>query len=268
MSLIAASPEPVFFLVDLALYPRAHQQMFEVEDTPTYQLLYLQTPYRQHAQQGPLLTQPSTPRAQATAAQWVEQGVAIAIHADRPFTLLVDHLRSLTRIRRQKGPPALFRYADPRLYAGLESALSRDDITRLMGPARQMYGVAGGNAWSLESPSGQPYAPPGDDFMLTVAHEQAMQTWREGVFLQQLASEYALPVSCTATWLLQMKELALETEYARWEGCRILADSGHQSPLSPQQMDRLQDHAGPWQHMLSCLHELVTASPSVDKEMS
>ncbi len=224
MSLMSASREQVFYLTDLALHPQAQQQMFRVDDAPTYQLLYLQTPYRQHAGHGPLLILPSTTEAQAILARWVEQGVAIAIHSHDPFSALVEHWRGLTQVRRQEGAPALFRYADPRLYAGLESALSQADVARLLGPARLMHGVAAGHAWRLESP-GRLSPSSGDDFILTGTHERAIQAWREGVFSRQLAGEHGLPEACVTTWLGQMKELALSTEYAQWEGCRTLAEA-------------------------------------------
>lgn len=268
MSLMSASREQVFYLTDLALFPQAHRQMFEADDTPTYQLLYLQTAYRQHAMHGPLLILPSTPRAEAILARWVEQGVAIAIHSTASLASLVEHWRSLTQVRRQAGPPALFRYADPRLYAALEGALSQGDIARLLGPARLMHGVAAGHAWRLESPNSLAWAPSSDDFLLTFAHQQSMQAWREGVFSRQLAGEHALTEACVEAWLEQMQELALPTEYAQWEGCRTLAEAGCRLPLSPQQMDSLKRYAGSWQQRLAQLREQVATSHEADKVIS
>lgn len=268
MSLMSASPEQAFYLTDLALHPQAQQQMFQVDDAPTYQLLYLQTPYRQHAAHGPLLILPSTRDAQAVLARWVEQGVAIAIHSHHPFSALVEHWRGLTQVRRQDKPPALFRYADPRLYAGLKSALSQDDIARLLGPARLMQGVAADEAWHIESTESGPYVASSDDFMLTGAHEQALQGWRERVFAQQLARENALPEACVTTWLGQMKELAMPTEYAQWEGCRTLAEAGCSSPLTTAQIDTLKQQSGSWQQRLAQLHALAATPPDANEVIS
>ncbi|MGR2736895.1 DUF4123 domain-containing protein [Billgrantia sp. Q4P2] len=267
MSLMSASRELVFYLTDLALFPQAHRQMFEADDTPTYQLLYLQTAYGQHAMHGPLLILPSAPRAEDTLAGWVEQGVAIAIHSHSPFATLVDHWRGLTQVRRQEGPPALFRYADPRLYAGLEAALSPHEIARLLGPAHLIRGLAAGKVWCLEMPDSQlPFSS--EEFVLTMAHQRALQVWREGVFSQQLADEHGLSEACVTTWLEQMKALALPTEHAQWEGCRVLAEAGRRSPLTARQMDRLGHHAYPWQQRLAQLRVLATTSHEPDEAIS
>jgi hypothetical protein len=268
MSLTSASPEQIFYLADLALFPQAHRQMFQADDAPTYQLLYLQTAYRQHAMHGPLLILPSTPLGEATLARWVEQGMAVAIHSKAGFPALVEHWRGLTQVRRQDKLPALFRYADPRLYAGLERALSQDDITCLLGPARLMQGGAAGHAWCLELPNDLPPASSSADFILTSAHERAIQTWREAIFSRQLAGEHALPEACVTTWLGQMKELALPTEYAQWEGCRTLAEAGCSSPLTTEQMDILKRQTGPWQQRLQLLRELAATLPNADELIS
>ncbi|MCE8031629.1 MULTISPECIES: DUF4123 domain-containing protein [Halomonadaceae] len=267
MSLRPVSRAQVFYLVDQALYSQAQQRMFEADDSPTYQLLYLQTPYRQHAAHGPLLVLPSTADAQAILARWVEQGVAIEIHSHHPFSTLVEHWRSLTQVRRQEGPPALFRYADPRLYAGLEAALSPHEIARLLGPAHLMHGFAAGKAWRLKLPDSQ-LAFSSEEFVLTMAHQRALEAWREGVFSSRLAEEYELPEACVLTWLEQMKALAFPTEHAQWEGCRVLAEAGRRSPLSDRQMDRLGHHAYPWQQRLAQLRVLATTAHEPDEAIS
>ncbi|MCE8014037.1 DUF4123 domain-containing protein [Billgrantia desiderata] len=267
MSLRPVSQAQVFYLTDQALYPQAQQRMFEADDSPTYQLLYLQTPYRQHAAQGPLLLMPSTPRAGAVLERWVEQGVAIGIHSHHSFSTLVEHWRSLTQVRRQEGPAALFRYADPRLYAGLETALSPHEIARLLGPVHLMYGLAAGKTWRLESPDSQ-LSFSSEEFVLTTAHQCALEAWREGVFSSRLAEEYGVPEACVLVWLEQMKALALPTEHAQWEGCRVLAEAGRRTPLSARQMERLGHHAYPWQQRLAQLRVLATTAHEPDEAIS
>lgn len=264
MPLITSLLGQVCYLTDQALHPKAQQRMFEADDSPTYQLLYLQTPYRQHAAHGPLLIRPSTTNAQAQLERWVEQGVAIEVHSHHPFSALVEHWRGLTQVRRQEGPLGLFRYADPRLYAGLRAVLSPNDIARLLGPAHLMRGIASGETWCLESP-GSPLSPAGEEFVLTTAHERAIQAWREGVYSRQLAGEHGVAEASVTVWLEQMKTLALPTEHARWEGCRLLAEAGQRAPLSPAQMASLLSHDGPWQQRLEHLQTLVTTPLEADE---
>ncbi|MCS2609459.1 DUF4123 domain-containing protein [Halomonas dongshanensis] len=252
---VRASSVSVFYLVDLALYPSLLRRMFEADERPGYELLYLQTSYARHAQQGPVLINPSNANACATASTWVQQGAAIALHTHAPFSTVVEHYRGLLHVERYAAPPALFRYADPRLYAGLAGVLSEGEIHALLGPINTMKGNGYGEIWQLESPA--PDAEPLERFRLTAVHEQALQSARDQAFCQQLASDHDVSYLQAKQWLQQMKQLPLATEYARWQGCQILAASAYHVPLSYQHMAQLASHNGSWQALLAELKALV-----------
>ncbi|SNY99023.1 DUF4123 domain-containing protein [Halomonas sp. hl-4] len=245
----------VFYLIDLALYPQLLQQMFEIDERPAYEQLYLQTAYAQHAQQGPILMSFSTASAHDAASRWVQQGAAIALYSDATLAEVAAHYRQLTHVDRQEGPPALFRYADSRLYGGLAGALTEGETHALLGPIKAISGVTNGEAWRLESPV------PGDEplgkFSLTADHEQALQRTRDQAFCQQLASDHGLSTSLAQQWLQQMEALPFTTESARWEGCNILAASDYRTPLSPSHMQQLKAHKGSRQALLDELQTLV-----------
>ncbi len=254
-------PLTIFYLIDLALYPQLSRQLFEIDESPGYEPLYLQTAYARYAQQGPLLFSPSNGRAHVAAARWVQQGAAIALHTRATLSDVAKHYRQLTHVERQEGPPALFRYADSRIYAGLVSGLTEGETHALLGPIEVMKGVANGEAWRLESPA--PDTEPLGKFILTADHEQALQRKREQTFCQQLASDQGVAFSQAQQWLQQMKALSLTTEYARWEGCRILAASEYRAPLSPSHMEQLKANKGPRQAVLDELHRLVSAQAAL-----
>lgn len=249
-------PRTTFYLIDLALYPSLSRQMFTIDERPLYELLYLQTAYARYAQQGPLLISPSSASAHVAAARWMQQGAAIALHTHATFSDVAAHCRQLTHVERQAGPPALFRYADSRIYAGLVIGLSEGEAHSLLGPIIAMNGVANGEAWQLESPAPDTESP--GKFKLTVDHEQALQSKREQMFCQKLTSDYGVTYSQAQQWLQQMKALPLTTEYARWEGCRILAEYGYPTPLSPRHMQQLRSYDGSWQALLAELKRRIS----------
>lgn len=253
---VRTSPVSIFYLVDLALYPSLLRRMFEADESPGYELLYLQTSYARHAQQGPILISPSNTNACATASTWVQQGAAIALHTYAPFATVVEHYRGLLHVGRYAGPPALFRYADPRLYAGLARVLSEGETHSLLGPINTMKGNGYGEAWQLESPA--PDTEPLGRFRLTAVHEQALQSARDQAFCQQLTSDHGVSYVQAQQWLQQMKQLPLTTEDARWQGCQILAASSYRAPLSPRHMAQLTRYDGSWQALLDDLKALVS----------
>ncbi|WGI26765.1 DUF4123 domain-containing protein [Halomonas alkaliantarctica] len=258
-------PMSVFYLIDLALYPQLSQQLFAIDESPVYERLYLQTAYARYAQQGPILFSPSNGSAHVAAARWVQQGAAIALHTRATLSEVAKHYRQLTHVERQTGPPALFRYADSRIYVGLVSGLTEGETHALLGPINVMNGVANGEAWQLESPA--PDDEPPGKFKLTADHEQAFQRKREQTFCQQLASDHGVALSQAQQWLQQMKALPLTTEYARWEGCQILAASDYPEPLSSRHMQQLSSYGGSWQALLGELKMLTSEqAPLVDTD--
>lgn len=254
---LSTPPLSVFYLIDLALYPHLLRQMFEIDERPVYARLYLQTAYAQHAQQGPILISFSNDRAHVIAANWVAQGAAIELHSDASLPEVAAHYRQLTHVERPTGPPALFRYADSRLYAGLASVLTEGETHALLGPIAAMKGVVNGEAWRLDSPA--PDEEPLGTFRLTVDHEQALQCARDQAFCRQLASDYGVAYALVQQWLQQMKALSLSAEYACWEGCQLLAASDYPAPLSPSHIEQLKTHKGSRQAVLDELQTLVSA---------
>ncbi|MGO2241324.1 MAG: DUF4123 domain-containing protein [Halomonas sp.] len=249
-------PRSVFYLVDLALYPQLLRQIFEIDERPVYERLYWQTAYAQHAQQGPILISLSSDSAHTRAASWVQQGAAIELHSDATLPEIAVHYRQLTHIDRQVGPPALFRYADSRLYGGLAGVLTEGETHALLGPVNVIKGVTNGEAWRLESTA--PGVQPLGKFRLTAVHQQALQSARDQTLCQQLANDHCVSLSLVQQWLKQMEALSLTTEYARWEGCKRLAASDYGTPLSPHHIEQLKAHKGSWQAVLNELQMLVS----------
>ncbi|TVP52677.1 MAG: DUF4123 domain-containing protein [Halomonas sp.] len=249
-------PRSIFYLIDLALYPQLLRQMFEIDERPVYELLYWQTAYAQHAQQGPILMSLSTASAHASATRWVQQGAAIVLESEASLAEVATHYRQLTHVDRQVGPPALFRYADSRLYGGLAGTLTEGETHSLLGPVNAINGVSNGEEWRLESRA--PDVKPLGKFRLTAVHKQALQSARDQAFCQQLADDHGVAPSLARLWLKQMEELPFTTEYARWEGCKILAASDYPAPLAPRHMEQLKAHKGTWQTVLDELQILVS----------
>ncbi len=222
------------FLVDLSLHKEGLRQIFEIEPAPRYQLLYLQTDQHEQANVGPLLIEPCSPVAHRHYKEWVQQGLAIELQGQQRFEPVVDHLQTLTLVEREQTPLALFRYADPRLYAGLESTLNVHDLRRLLGPNDRMRSVVSGQTWTLQQDSmeADSYTPASAPFRLTRDHLQGIDEWRSQTMLQALAEHYALPVEHIIGWYREIRTKSHNNEQACLEHCHRLARNARNSVTS------------------------------------
>ncbi|WP_082140270.1 DUF4123 domain-containing protein [Halomonas sp. PR-M31] len=222
------------FLVDLSLHKEALRRIFEIEPAPRYQLLYLQTDQHEQANVGPLLIDPCSPVAHRHYKEWVQQGLAIELQGQQRFESVAEHLKTLTMVERERAPLALFRYADPRLYAGLESTLNVHDLRRLLGPNDRMRSVVSGQTWTLQQDSmeADSYTPASAPFRLTRDHLQGIDEWRSQTMLQALAEHYALPVEHIIGWYREIRTKSHNNEQACLEHCHRLARNARNSVTS------------------------------------
>ncbi|MGC3873627.1 DUF4123 domain-containing protein [Halomonas sp. GXIMD04776] len=195
------------FLVDLSWHREGLRRMFEIESVPRYRLLYLQTIQHEQASVGPLLIEPRSPVAHQHYKKWVQQGLAIELQGQQRFELVVDHLQTLTLVEREQAPPVVFRYADPRLYAGLEATLNDHDLKRLLGHNDRMRAVVSNKTWILQQDSLEAarYKPTDAPFRLTQQHLQGIEAWRMRSMLQPLAVQYAIPLERLSGWFQEMQ---------------------------------------------------------------
>lgn len=236
-----------YFLLDLAWHHDGLRQLFMTESVPHYTLLYLGTSQHTQATSGPLLVVPSSPQAAERYRTWVAQGRAIELTTSRSFEDTAEHLRTLTLAQREQGPPGVFRYADPRLYAGLIAVLNDTERQRLLGPSETMSGRAANEAWQLSQPV--PPVAHGDTsspapFRLTRRHEHGLRTWRERALLTPLANRYDLPLERLLGWYRQLGILGATSERAGLAGCRRLAQLRIDRPIDAPLRARLQQCSG------------------------
>lgn len=243
------------FLIDLALHRDGLRQMFEAEPGARHELLYLRTEHKSVADAGPLLIEPASAEASSVYRQWVEQGLAVELQGIRPFDDVAAHLRTLTMVEREQAPPALFRYADSQLYAGLQSVLGDAERARLLGPSEAMTGMAANESWTLHQPplDADDYALATTPFRLTQPHLQALQTWRERAFLQPLADQHAIPIERVLGWFQQLRSMALGNEQACFEGCQRLALLSIDHPLDSHCAAIQALGTAPWQAKMATL---------------
>lgn len=252
------------FLVDLALHRGGLRQMFEVEATPRYTLLYLLTERQALADAGPLLIEPATDDASERYRRWVTQGLAIELRATSPFDDVAAHLRTLTVAIHDQAPPALLRYADARLYAGLYPVLGERERARLLGPIETMSGVAANRPWTLrQTPEAAArHVPTDEPFRLTHRHELSQQAWRESAMLQPLATRHDIPLERLVSWFRQLRDMDLGTECACLEACRRLACLGIDRPIDEPARAAIQVHPGSLDTKLATLEaHFSNASP-------
>ncbi|HET8790173.1 MAG TPA: DUF4123 domain-containing protein [Modicisalibacter sp.] len=256
------------FLVDLAMHRDGLGQMFEAEPIARHELLYLQTDQKSVADAGPLLIEPASTEAHATYQSWTEQGLSIKLQSTRSFDYVAAHLRTLTMVRRDQAPTALFRYADSRLYAGLQAVLGDSERARLLGPNEAMIGVAGNEPWALRQPplDADHYALAEVPFRLTQEHVKSLQAWRQRAFLQPLADQHAIPIERLAGWFQQMIAMGFGNEQACFEGCQRLASLNIDQPISESHCKAIQILQVSWPAKLAALEaRLVHARGTVQE---
>lgn len=268
---IATGHQPLFsrFLVDLAFYPNGLQRMFDTEPMPCYELLYLQTGQEAQADAGPLLIEPLSTNASAAYRDWTARGQAIELQSSQDFSTVATHLRTLTMVQREQASPALFRYADPRLYAGLAPALRNDEVARLLGPQLILQGVAAGQPWRLEQQLDDANPPRSIDgpFRLTLRHLASLRTWRETLFLQPLADHYHRPLCLLSEWCHQLQAMGFDTEQSYIQGCRRLAELGLEHPIDPSHQEAVLACPAPWQNKLATLEaQLIDNTSALPEE--
>lgn len=248
------------FLVDLAMHRDGLRQMFEAEPGARHELLYLQTDQKGVADAGPLLIEPASTEAHAVYRQWLEQGLAIELQSTRGFDDVAAHLRTLTMVERDLAPAALFRYADSRLYVGLQSVLGDSELARLLGPNETMIGVAGNEPWALRQPplDADHYVLSEAPFRLTQAHVKSLQAWRQRAFLQPLADQHAIPIEWVLGWFQQLQGMGFEGEKACFEGCQHLAALGIDGLIGEAHCTAIQSLDVSWQAKLAELKARFT----------
>ncbi|SDL94885.1 protein of unknown function [Modicisalibacter muralis] len=256
------------FLIDLAMHRDGLREMRKAEPDARHELLYWQTDHKGMADAGPLLVEPVSSGACATCRQWLEQGLAIELQGTRRFDDTATHLRTLTMTERESLPPALFRYADSRLYAGLQSVLDEHERARLLGPNEAMTGMAGNEAWTLRQPplAAERYVLTDAPFRLTQPHLQGLQTWRERALLQPLVDQHTIPIERLVGWFQQMIAMGFDNEQTCFEGCQRLASLGFDQPLDSHCAAIQALGAAPWQTKLAALEaRLIHARGTVQE---
>lgn len=240
------------FLVDLALHRDGLREMFEAEPSACHDLLYRQTDQAAVADAGPLLIEPTSSDAQSLCRQWVERGLAMEMRSARSFADVARHLQTLTMVAREQAPPALFRYADPRLYAGLCPALGEHERVRLLGPNETLTGVAAGVPWTLcqSAEVAERYEPPRENFRLTQRHRESIQVWRIQVLIQ---AQFDVSPERLSGWLRQLCAMGFESEQACLEGCWCLASLGLSRPIDESHCMAVQALDASWQAKLAAL---------------
>ncbi|TDX31735.1 uncharacterized protein DUF4123 [Modicisalibacter xianhensis] len=244
-----------YYLFDLAWYRDGLRHLFEVEPVPRYTLLYLHTGQASAAERGPVLVAPTTSEGREWLQRQVEEGIVIELQSAAELDVIEAHLRSLTHTLRDNGAVVLFRYADPRLYAGIHASLSDSDHNRLLGPLVAMSGRALGQPWALSQPSeaAMPYTPSGTSFRLTRYHERCLKAWRGQALLQPIAERHGLPLTRLAEWYQQMPGMGFTTEHARIQGCERLARCQLDSAICPTLCQEIKSIPGDWRTKLSHL---------------
>lgn len=126
-----------FILVDGAKVDALPSHIYREELSPECDALYRQTELEELAEISPWLIKAEFdgPISRKCFADWMHDGVAIALTSEAGFDALIEHFRNLLVVQTTTGEHTIFRYYDPEILRSLLSEVHlADDARHLLGP--------------------------------------------------------------------------------------------------------------------------------------
>jgi hypothetical protein len=123
-----------YLLLDGAKIENLPGHLYRLEGNPTFEWLYLTTPYKAVFDIGPVLVvlRANSPLEQMFTAHW-QHDAGLMLESDAPMQSLAEHLRSLIHARVSGDVSLLFRFYDPRVLRHWLPALDANERDCKMG---------------------------------------------------------------------------------------------------------------------------------------
>jgi len=128
-----------YLLLDGAKIENLPGHLYRLEGNPTFEWLYLTTPYKAVFDIGPVLVvlRANSPLEQMFTAHW-QHDAGLMLESDAPMQSLAEHLRSLIHARVSGDVSLLFRFYDPRVLRHWLPALDANERDCKMGPINRV----------------------------------------------------------------------------------------------------------------------------------
>lgn len=238
-----------YLLLDGAQIENLSGRLYNLEATPSIELLYQRTAYADLADVGPLLIalDPGSELAQVFTREW-QTNAGIWLESDADEAVLVEHLRSLVHAR-VEGVTVLLRYYDPRIARLWLGPLTVKERDVLLGPVKRIRlpDDAADTGIERQSALAKP-AHYADTPWLSLSREQLAQMSQakrddfDRCLLAHVQRFYPtclqhLDDAAQRQWAAHCRRSAAghgynsAAEVSRWAG--LLAELGHDFPAAP-----------------------------------
>lgn len=182
-----ATRAKAYILFDGALFD-AQRFIYENDDQPELEYLFLGTPHEAALEVTPCLVKPSqTTRLWRAQSEW--QDKAIILLSDESLPLVAGHLRSLLSVQMPDGGFSYLRYSAPKQLTRLMFALNEQERARFSGPVREwLVFHPDGELFRFDSDGSQPARKANDEgwFLLTDNHVAALSQSARHEFIEKL----------------------------------------------------------------------------------
>ncbi|OZB06709.1 MAG: hypothetical protein B7X58_13635 [Marinobacter sp. 34-60-7] len=183
-----AVTEKAWILMDGAVFD-APRFIYEHDDQPALEYLYLGTLHESVIEVSPCLVKPSSlSRIWTKQETWQSNAVVLMTGASMP--VLADHLRSLLSVRLPDGAYAYLRFYSPKQLCRLMDAFTDRERDRFSGPITNWFALESAGPWRQFSADGGVQAQHSRDegwFALADHHVASLETGARADFVSRLA---------------------------------------------------------------------------------
>ncbi|QBM17782.1 hypothetical protein MARI_19030 [Marinobacter sp. JH2] len=222
--------ERAWILLDGAIFD-APRFIYEHDDRPELEYLYLGTPHESVMEVSPCLVKTSSSRIWSEQGKW--QKNAVVLISDESIPTLANHLRSLLSVKLPDGAYSYLRFYSPKQLARLMEVFSELERDKFSGPITDWLAIQNNGEWLRFSSIGK--APPkkaSDEgwFVLTDHHLQGLADKTKDEFVTRLAKYLSINDSSKLNGLIQQassfglnteKDVSQYAELAVAHGARI-----------------------------------------------
>lgn len=180
-------------LLDGALFD-APRFIYERDDQPELEYLFLGTPHEAALEVTPCLVKPSrASRLWRAQSEWRDKAVVLV--ADESLPVIAGHLRSLLSVQLPDGGYSYLRYYSPKQFQRLMLAFTEQERNRFSGPVREWLAFRADCTWSrFSSDAPQPVKTASDEgwFLLSEQHLAAISDGARSEFIEKLGRFLAM----------------------------------------------------------------------------
>src|SRR5690554_507666 len=177
-----------WILIDGAAFD-APRFIYENDDQPALECLYLGTPHEPVIEVSPCLVKPSpSSRIWSEQRRWQEH--AVVLMTDKAMTVLADHLRSLLSVRLPDGVYSYLRFYSPKQLCRLMNTFSDPERDQFSGPITDWLAFQTDGGWRRFSAEGNRPARQALEegwFALANHHVEALASMARDEFVAKLA---------------------------------------------------------------------------------